>query len=91
MRIRLSFAGQSAVLFLRDRDVHTTNGNIAAFILLSLGAASLGLTSIKVPTYHQSDKLLHGVTFLLMTVKALHSYLIGILYGLGQGVFLLDH
>ena len=42
---------------------------LAAFALLLLSAAYLGLTNPKIPQYGQSDKGLHFITFFLITVR----------------------
>lgn len=40
----------------------------AAFVILLLVAASLGLAPNQLPQYKQSDKVLHFLTFFLITV-----------------------
>ena len=46
------------------------NFSIAAFVVLCLIAAYLGLTPNQIPQYGQSDKGLHFVTFFLLTVSS---------------------
>ncbi|KAF2096905.1 hypothetical protein NA57DRAFT_25948, partial [Rhizodiscina lignyota] len=41
---------------------------LAAFCVLLLGSAYLGLSTTKVPSYKQSDKVLHFVTFFLLSL-----------------------
>lgn len=47
---------------------HLTRINTAAFVSLLLIAASLGLAPDRLPQYKQSDKVLHFLTFLLITL-----------------------
>lgn len=45
--------------------------NAAAFAVLILAAGYLGLAPNQIPSYAQSDKVLHFVTFFLLTVREL--------------------
>ncbi len=42
----------------------------AAFVVLVLASAYLGLSTQVIPSYGQSDKGLHFITFLLLTVSS---------------------
>ncbi|KAK5159215.1 hypothetical protein LTS14_002357 [Recurvomyces mirabilis] len=48
--------------------VHIRKPFAAAFVILLLGAAYLGLSNPKIPQYGQSDKGLHFFTFFLITL-----------------------
>ncbi|GAB7337525.1 hypothetical protein MBLNU457_g2847t1 [Dothideomycetes sp. NU457] len=41
----------------------------ASFVILALVAASLGLGKVSIPEYRQSDKVLHAITFFLLTLN----------------------
>ncbi|KAK5173163.1 uncharacterized protein LTR77_003285 [Saxophila tyrrhenica] len=68
----------------------------AAFAVLLLASAYLGLSTQKIPSYGQSDKGLHFVTFLLLTLtfywiletsrrRCIHLTLVVVTVGLGIG------
>lgn len=55
---------------LSKQKKHAPDSCAAAFVVLILIAASLGLAPDRLPKYKQSDKVLHFVTFFLITVRA---------------------
>ena len=65
MRIRLPFAG--SYFHCHGIDLSLTHV-IAAFLLLVLLAAYVGLTSLQIPQVN--DKILHFFTFFLFTVSS---------------------
>jgi hypothetical protein len=71
IRVRKQFAGKC-----RRRTAYKLIANTAtaAFVVLCLIAAYLGLTPNVIPEYGQSDKGLHFVTFFLLTVGSFKSY-----------------
>lgn len=76
LRIRKPFAGTSTTTSAVNggRNARCKHANAthttAAFALLLLAAAYLGLSTQKIPSYGQSDKGLHFITFFLLTVRA---------------------
>ena len=67
MRIRQYPACKTAPLQQVYASEHTHN-HAVAFVGLLILAAYLGLAPQTLPSYKQSDKVLHFVTFLLITV-----------------------